>query len=571
MDTKLGQVVLVKDINPGIDNYNRLNGSYPSYLTEFNDKLYFSADDGETGNELWVSDGTEGTQLLTDIYPGIDNYDRPNRSTPRDLTEVNGKLYFSADDGETGNELWVSEGTAEGTRLLTNIYPGISSFGDFDFINSSSPNYLTEVKGKLYFSADDGETGNELWVSDGKAEGTQLLADIRPNVGVNDYIYSSYLKYLTEVNGKLYFSADDGKTGDELWVSDGTTEGTQLLADIRRDTRINGSAYGSAPRDFIEFNNKLYFTANNRQNGHELWVSDGTTAGTQLVKDIALGANDFGYGYSSNALGLIEFNNRLYFSANDRETGDELWVSDGTAKGTQLLADINPGIDISYGMDATAGEKYVFPANSSPRDFVEFNNRLYFSADDGEHGEELWVTDGTTAGTQLVEDIYRGASGSGFPFGSSPRDLTVFGDELFFSADNDETGRELYKLTFDDLNNIDCHEVERTPYVKGEVLFGKNSDDILSGGAGDDTLFGGRGNDRLIGRKGDDHLIGGRGNDTLDSRFGLDTLFGGSDADIFVIRAGKGEDRIIDFEPGSDRFGLTEDLTFSDLITLDFP
>ena len=167
MDTNLGEIVLVKDINPGIkDNYGSFpKDSFIGNLIEFNNKLYFTASDEENGNELWVSDGTtEGTQLLIDIDPSTDNYGNANSSAPESLTEFNGKLYFSADDGETGRELWVSDGTAEGTELLLDIVPGISEYG---YAYSSDIRYFTELNGKLYFRADDGKTGDELWVTDG--------------------------------------------------------------------------------------------------------------------------------------------------------------------------------------------------------------------------------------------------------------------------------------------------------------------------------------------------------------------------------------------------------------------
>jgi ELWxxDGT repeat protein len=179
METNLGQVVLVKDINPETSNYGFTSGSSPFNLTEFNDRLYFSASDGENGRELWVSDGTtDGTQLLKDINPGGSDSGFTYNFLG-DFTELNDRLYFGANDGENGNELWVSDGTAEGTQLLVDIDPGASS---------SYPSDFTELNDRLYFGANDGENGRELWVSDGTAEGTQLLKDINP--GESSYGYA---------------------------------------------------------------------------------------------------------------------------------------------------------------------------------------------------------------------------------------------------------------------------------------------------------------------------------------------------------------------------------------------
>ena len=140
------------------------------------------------------------------------------------LTSQNfdGQLFFTASDGTTGNELWVSDGTAEGTQRLVDINPGGSG---------SNASNFTEFDGQLFFTADDGTTGSEPWVSDGTTEGTQRLVDI--NSFVNPYSafypygsYGSYASNFTEFNGQLFFTANDGPTGNELWVSDGTAEGT---------------------------------------------------------------------------------------------------------------------------------------------------------------------------------------------------------------------------------------------------------------------------------------------------------------------------------------------------------
>ena len=189
MDTNVGQIVLVKDINPNVFNgyYGGAypEGSFPNNLTEFNDKLYFSANDGENGRELFVTDGTtEGTQLLVDLDPGSSNYGYNYSSYPAGFTEFDGKLYFSANDGESGTELFVTDGTAEGTQLLIDLNPGSSNYG---YSYSSSPINFTEFNDKLYFSANDGENGRELFVTDGTTEGTQLLTDL--NSGSSDYGY----------------------------------------------------------------------------------------------------------------------------------------------------------------------------------------------------------------------------------------------------------------------------------------------------------------------------------------------------------------------------------------------
>jgi ELWxxDGT repeat protein len=596
MDTNLGRVVLVKDINFGFSkNYNYRDGykptkysidpesSSPNNLVEFKDQLYFSAYDEETGSQLFVSDGTaEGTQLLVELRPGESSYGYTYGSWPSNLVEFKDQLYFAADDGENGRALFVSDGTAEGTQLLVDLRPGESSYSN---PYSSAPSNLVEFNDQLYFTANDGENGNELFVSDGTSKGTQLLVDLYPGESSYGYSYSSYPSNLVEFNDQLYFTANDGENGNELFVSDGTSKGTQLLVDLYSGENNYGNSNSSYPTNLVEFDNKLYFTANNGESGNELFVSDGTAEGTQLLVDLYPGENNYGNSNSSYPTNLVEFNDQLYFAANNGESGYEVFVSDGTAEGTRLL-----GI------------------GSSPSNFVEFNGKLYFTADDGVHGNELFVTDGTAEGTELVADLRLGVNSYGNSYGSYPDELTVVGDELFFRADSGKTGVELFKLTFDDsidatpilingseasdnLLGSDCSEkihalsgqdtvtsFSGNDYIDGgdgddrlisntgdDNLIGGKGKDTLSSGNGRDTLWGANDNDVLRGRGGNDSLIGGNNSDLLDGGIGDDTLDGHNGDDIFVLKSNAGSDTIVDFRLGSDRLGLANGLQFDDL------
>ena len=442
--------------------------------------------------------------------------------------DFNNKLYFAADDGENGNELWVSDGTADGTLLDADVAPGTFEdyYGDIQ-PSSSDIQYFGIYNGKLYFSAFE----DEVWVSDGTAEGTQLVANIGANTS------NSNPGLFTEFNDKLYFVANDGENGDELWVSDGTSEGTELAVDI-----APGGA-SSTPSNLIEFNDKLYFTAFR----DELWVSDGTFEGTEKATDINIGASD----------GLAEFNGKLYFSAFQEDTGRELWATDGTTEGTQLVADINPGTN-----------------SSLPYGFTEFNGKLYFAALKEGIGFELWSTDGTTEGTVLVEDLNPG-NGFAFDIGydSTENSFAALGDELLFNGNNGETGEELYKLTFD--GTVDPGEPNTINGSDGsdnltgtdgvDVINGLGGADTLSGGDDNDTLLGGGGNDSLVGGNGDDILAGEQADDTIDGGVGNDTLSGGNGTDLFVLGSNNGEDTITDFNPGQDSFKLLNGLSFGDL------
>ena len=298
------------------------------------------------GNALWKSDLTEaGTVRVAGAG-----------SDPWGLKNVGGTLYFIAHDDIHGWELWKSDGTELGTKLVHDIRPGAES---------SDVYFLSELNGKLYFIANDGEHGHELWQSDGTESGTRLLKDIRPGAES-----SGSMPFVWNIDGLLYFAADDGVHGQELWKSDGTQSGTSMVKDI-----CPGEV-GSWPYAYESgnLNGQLFFTADDGTHGGELWKSDGTSAGTALVKDIQPGAGN------SWPLSFATFDSTMFFSVDDGVHGEELWQSDGTTAGTRLVADVNPGSAGSYpwGLKSIAG-------------------MLFYSADDGIHGSEPWVVAGSSA------------------------------------------------------------------------------------------------------------------------------------------------------------------------------
>jgi ELWxxDGT repeat protein len=383
--------VMVKDINTGTGDGITTAFAFGPTMTAFGTTLYFVANDGTNGDELWKSDGTaNGTMMVKDIDNGSGS------SYPYSLTAVGNTLFFQASDGTNGYELWKSDGTTNGTMMVKDIDNGSGS---------SNPSYLTAVGNTLFFQASDGTNGYELWKSDGTATGTMMVKDI------NNGSSSSDPSSLTAFGNTLYFRANDGTNGTELWKSDGTATGTVL-------TDINNGSGGSYPFHFTVIGNTLYFTADDGTNGGELWKSDGTANGTMMVKDIYNGI------YSSNAYALTALGNTLYFSASDGTNGSELWKSDGTANGTMMIKDINSGSDPSMSQFFTA-----------------VGNTLYFQAHDGTNGVELWESDGTALGTVLVKDI-RYASGS-----SNPNDFAIIGNTLYFTANDGYTGIELYSNT----------------------------------------------------------------------------------------------------------------------------
>ena len=131
-------------------------------------------------------------------------------------------------------------------------------------------------------------------------------------------------------------------------------------------------AVGSSPQDLLTIGNTTYFTADDGIHGRELWKTDGTAAGTMIVKDINPGKDD------SNPTYLTELNGQLYFAADDGTDGNELWKSDGTESGTVMVEDLFPGT--YYDQKSQAFRAY----SSDPGPFTKFNGELYFPANDGD-------------------------------------------------------------------------------------------------------------------------------------------------------------------------------------------
>lgn len=363
-----------------------------------NGRAVFAADNGTDGAELWVTDGSAGgTYMVADIRPGA------YASGIGRMTALgDGRAVFTANDGTHGPELWVTDGTAAGTSLVADVRPGTSA--------SVSGTIFALGDGRALFAGNDGTVGSELWVTDGTAAGTSLLVDIRAGSGS-----SSPANFAALGDGRVLFSANNG-SGTELWITDGSAAGTTLVKDIRSGNLSSGPTGFTALGD-----GRMVFAANNGTNGTELWVTDGTAAGTTLVEDILAGTSSSGPG-ELTALG----DGRVVFVATDGTTGDELWVTDGTAAGTGLVLDVWPGVGDAY-----------YP---SVADLTSLGNGLaVFRGNDGVHGEELWVTDGTAAGTSLLRDFVAGTDGG------APANFLARGDgTVAFTVDDGIHGTELW-------------------------------------------------------------------------------------------------------------------------------
>jgi ELWxxDGT repeat protein len=348
--------------------------------------------------QIWRTDGTPaGTVPLLDLSP---SYPWLYSAAP-----LGGRLFFypvPAEPAQGPFVFWTSDGTPAGTRAAFSLSTGPSgpfiAAGNLVFFEAgrTSPPY-----------------GIDLWRTDGTESGTRPLLQIVPE------ILNETPPVVWTGSRYIFLAAGVQRGGEELelWASDGTAAGT---APVIADT--------NAPRPFkplglVAFRGVAYFFAGG-DSGHPsaLWRTDGTAAGTFPLKTVGRPSN-------SQALDglltpeLTPVGDQLFFRADDGVHGSEIWKTDGTAAGTVLVRDIAPGA-----------------AHASPEWLTAAGGKLYFGAFDPEHGYELWGSDGTEAGTRLVQDIVPG------PAPSNPQLLTPAEGALYFTADDGEHGREPWVL-----------------------------------------------------------------------------------------------------------------------------
>jgi uncharacterized protein (TIGR03437 family) len=354
----------------------------PADVLVLGNDMIFVGSDLINGLELWRSDGTNfGTVMVKNIHPN----DTPQEAMPTDLTLSGEFAFFRANDEVHGYELWRTDGTEAGTVMVKdiNVAPGLGS----------EPKQLTDVDGTLYFLADDGITGRAIWKSDGTAEGTVLVKDIYA-VDINDEYYE-----MTSSGGALLFRADDGVGGHSLWRSDGTPEGTTDILPILFNDTID------TPSLFLDIDGTLFFAQHN-----ELWRSNGTLAGTVLVKKIdPFPMPEVRLSWFTDVDGL------LYFISTG-PSGAELWRSNGTSDGTMRV------------------KRLVEGEASGPTQIIGSAGGNVFVSAPSENGYQLWRSSGSSAGTTVIQPSFL----------SPINEIATFQNQIFFGAESALEGNELW-------------------------------------------------------------------------------------------------------------------------------
>jgi ELWxxDGT repeat protein len=385
------------------------NDEFDAQYTTLRDRVVFAGFDAH-GSQPWITDGTPtGTHRIAVTTEHL-------HSHLSNLTGTGKQVFFTlVDDVAPGDpwELWVTDGTKAGTRLLYTFPQGIGSY--------RVPNHLTAVGSRIFFNASSA-TGRQLWVSDGTKAGTSMVMSF-PDDGQT---FTDAGEDMAALGDRVYFPAEDGAHGGahgiELWSSDGTAAGTSMAVDVAAGTT------GSAPYLLRAFDHRLYFTASNAGGG--IYSSDGTPDGT--IPLLSAGQTISGTLSQAQPVG-----GDLFVPAH--AGGANGWmVTDGTADGT-TFEPLPTGLQVTSAY-AGIGQQVLFGA------------RIIGPDDD----EELWSTDGTTGGTHLVKDVYPGL------LPSSPSNLTSLGDRAVFDAVSANQGDRLFVSdgTADGTHRLDAPQVE---------------------------------------------------------------------------------------------------------------
>jgi trimeric autotransporter adhesin len=353
----------------------------------------FEIDNMDNANFNFLSTGLSGTSIIKSDGTTAGTVSIvPNFTTKRNFKQVNNIVFYDKTDGTTGNELWKFENNA--SSLVADLRPGAQS---------ASPSNFTKYNNEFYFIAFNG-TVNKMYKSDGSAAGT---------LPFYDFVNKPVEAHIIEYNGSLYFTDIIGGVLS-LFKTNGTNATVMMVKQFTADDKID---------KFYLVNGLIYFFTKNEITGFgddenlQLWKSDGSPTGTEMIKEvfpitnIANNIDLQGFNITAlNATTILFFANRpADLSGNDGEI--HFWKSDGTEAGTVELA-----------------TEYL-PNETSSRNFYDYlsnyivpydANTALFTFYDAAHGQEIWKTDGTVAGTILSNDIEPG------PLSSGPANYILF-------------------------------------------------------------------------------------------------------------------------------------------------
>lgn len=306
---------------------------------------------------------------------------------PESVIEFGGAIYFGASAGTEGTGLWKTNGLPGDVTPVFSGEPGEANF---------KPMPMTRFQDQLLFTI-TGFSSSKLYVSDGTTAGTQLLATASHRL--SEIVVAGNLAYVTEagLSDSVY-----------VWVTDGTIGGTYRLS----------TPFANQP-EYEVINDTLYFVVEGNSFGPNtnatIWTSDGTNAGTSVLSTAS----------ARIARGVAALNDDLfYFTVQPNQTGF---------------------LQTLYRLDLPSAQVTQIAAiNASQGDVIStkvFNGQLFSAHTSLTYGNELFVSDGTVGNFQVLKDINPG------PFSAVVDDVTIVQQggvaKLAFSATNG-IGRQIW-------------------------------------------------------------------------------------------------------------------------------
>jgi trimeric autotransporter adhesin len=366
------------------------------YLTNANGKLYFV----RGSHELWVLDGSEFRLVITGNYVNT-------------LLAAGNILFFRGFDNIHGSELWRSDGTTTGTKMVKDINPS----------GHSHVSQFTIYQNILYFSATDGVHGGELWRSDGTSNGTYMLKDVRTDDG---HLLED-IREIVATDNSIFFTSEDENYNWVLWKSNGTSAGTVKVAAI------------PSPTSLLKSDNRLYIIS--YDGSYSLWKSDGTSATTERLIDLTSGSLVW------KVRDYLTINGVFYVSF----LGEHLWRSDGTTCGTYPIETVN-----------------IYP---SP--IASIGSQIIFSGHDPLVGRELFKVNVNDLLVYDCPGVARFSEGESNTVDDSAnlgiRNYPNPFDNLFtLEVTGDENAN--YEISISDLRGLICHKGENLKYNHAYVL-----------------------------------------------------------------------------------------------------
>lgn len=345
--------------------------AYPYLKINYNNKIYFVAEDGIHGRELWAHDPKiKESKLIVDSRTGRFGSDYDN------FIVYNNKLYFTVNHSEYGTELWQYDSQSNETKIVSDIFPGSES---------SSPKNLLVFNDKLFFVAQDETRRDRLWHFDSN---TNTLDNSRVKDTESLALYLSFSEFKV-YNNQLYFGGKSENNDWHLWrynLNDNTSEA------------VLSNSFLSKLKKFKEYDNKLYFI-----------VNDYNSAETIGLWEYENSSNDINLITNEKVSELNEYNNLLFFATSPERFKAQL-NSYNSQQGTiKVVANFTSGF-----------------SETRLENFIVFNSKLYFSGVDSLHGHELWSYNNTTGDVKIVADIVSGSQGS------FPSKMKVFNNKLYF-------------------------------------------------------------------------------------------------------------------------------------------